>query len=81
MLEELEAVGDLICGVDVERGAVFFGEGGEAGSIAVQGAVAVGERAWVCLLRGSLVWHLYFIVPLFSMRLRRMGLTKFGPVE
>ncbi len=49
LVEELEAVGDLFGGVDVERGAVFGGEGGEVGSIAVEGAVAVGEWAGVGL--------------------------------
>jgi hypothetical protein len=34
-LEELEAVGYLLGGIDVERGAVFFGEGGEVDSVAV----------------------------------------------
>ena len=40
----------VICcgGVDVERRAVFVGEGGEAGSVAVEGAVAVGEGAGIC---------------------------------
>jgi hypothetical protein len=43
LFEELEAVGDLFGGVDVERRAVFFGEVGEVDGVAVEGAVAVGE--------------------------------------
>jgi hypothetical protein len=45
LLEELEAVGDLFGGVDVEWGAVFGGESGEVGSVAVEGAVAIDEGA------------------------------------
>ncbi len=57
--EELEAVRDLPGGVDVERRAVLVGEGGEAGFVAVQGAVAVGEGAgadlvWCCLFSQNL---------------------------
>ncbi len=43
VIEELEAVGDLPGGVDVERGAVVGGEGGESDSVAVEGVVAIGE--------------------------------------
>ena len=43
LLEELEALGDLLGRVDVEGSAVFFGEVGEIGCVAVKGAVAVGE--------------------------------------
>ncbi len=46
-LEELEALGDLIGGVDVERRTVFFGEGGEAGPVAMERAVAVDERTGI----------------------------------
>ena len=45
--EELEALRDLVGGVDVERGAVLFGEGGEADSVAVERAVAVDEGAGI----------------------------------
>ncbi len=45
LLEELEALGDLRGGVDVERGAVFGGQGGEVDSVTVEFAVAIGERA------------------------------------
>ena len=51
--EELKALGDLRGGVDVERGAVCFGEGGEAGSVAVEGTVAIGKRARIYLGRLS----------------------------
>ncbi len=45
--EELEAVGDLPGGVDVEGGGVVDGEGGEIDSVAVEGVVAIGEgTAW-----------------------------------
>ena len=44
-LEEAKAMGDLRGGVDVERGAVLFGKSGEADSVAVEGAVAIGEGA------------------------------------
>jgi len=47
LLKELEAVGDLICRVDVEGCAVFFGEGGHAGSVTVENAIAVGEGAGI----------------------------------
>ncbi len=53
LVEELEAVGDLFGGVDVERGAVLGGEGGEVGSVAVEGAVAVGEGAGIGLGLGG----------------------------
>ena len=43
MREELVAMADLLGRVDVERSAVLGGEGVEVGSVAVQGAVAVGE--------------------------------------
>ena len=43
--EELEAVRDLLGGVDVEGRAVFGGEFGEADSVAVKGSLVVGERA------------------------------------
>ena len=35
---------DLLCGVDVKGRAVLGGEGGEIGFVAVERAVAVGER-------------------------------------
>jgi hypothetical protein len=41
----LEAVGYLLGGVDVERGVVFGGEGGEVDCVAVEGALAVDEGA------------------------------------
>jgi hypothetical protein len=47
LLEELEAVGYLLGGIDVERGAVFFGEGGEVDSVAVERAVAIDEGAGI----------------------------------
>ena len=53
LVEELEAVRDLFGGVDVERGAVFGGEGGEIGSVAVEGPVAVGEGAGIRLGLGG----------------------------
>jgi hypothetical protein len=43
LLEELEALGDLRGGVDVEGCAVFFGKAGEASSVTVERAVAVDE--------------------------------------
>ena len=57
--EELEAVRDLPGRIDIERRAVLVGEGGEASFVAVQGAVAVGERAgadlvWCCLFSQNL---------------------------
>ena len=42
------------CGVDVERGAVLGGEGGEGGLVAVEGAVAIGEGA--CEVRLGQGW-------------------------
>ena len=47
LVEELEAMGDLICRVDVERCAEFFGERGETGLVAVKCAVAIDEGAWI----------------------------------
>ncbi len=44
-LEELEAVRDLLRGVDVERRAVGVGQSGEVDSVAVEGSVSVGEGA------------------------------------
>ena len=41
--EELEAVGDLLGGVDVEGGGVVDGECCEIDSVAVKGVIAVGE--------------------------------------
>jgi hypothetical protein len=46
-LEELEAVGDLFGGVDVEWGVVFGGEGGQVHSVAVEGAVAIDKGAGI----------------------------------
>ena len=43
LLKEYVALADLLCGVDVERGAVFGGESGEADTIAVERAVAIDE--------------------------------------
>ena len=43
LLEELEALRDLLGGVDVERSAVLCGEGREIGFVAVKETVAVGE--------------------------------------
>ena len=42
--EELEAVRDLLGGVDVKRRAVFGGQGGKIDFVAVERAVAVSER-------------------------------------
>ena len=42
-LEEAEALGDLVGGVDVERGAVGLSEAGEVHAAAVQAAIAVEE--------------------------------------
>ncbi len=47
--EELVAVDYLLGGVDVEGRAVLSGEGGEVGSVAVEDAVAVGERGGGCV--------------------------------
>jgi hypothetical protein len=52
MLEELEALEDVLRGVDVERSAVLGGEGGEVGSVAVESSVAVGKRAGIRLEAG-----------------------------
>ena len=49
LLEELETLGDLFGGVDVEGSLVFFGEGGEVDTVAMEGTVAIGEGAGVLL--------------------------------
>ncbi len=48
VFEELKALDDLLGGVNVERSAIFGGEGGEICSVAVERAVAIDERAWIC---------------------------------
>ena len=45
LLEELEALGDLLGGVDVEGRAVFSGEAGKVDSVTVEGAVAIDKGA------------------------------------
>jgi hypothetical protein len=45
LLEELETVGDLLGGVDVERSSVLRGESREVGFVAVQRSVAIDEGA------------------------------------
>ena len=47
LFEEFEALGDLRGGVDIERGAVFGGQGGEVDSVTVEHAVPVGEGAGI----------------------------------
>ena len=54
MLEELEAVSDLVGRVDVEGGAVFGGQSGEVDFVAVESAVAIGEGARIYLGCGDL---------------------------
>ncbi len=53
LVEELEALRYLAGGVDVERGSVLVGEGGERDAVAVEGAVAVGEGAGGWLRAGG----------------------------
>ena len=61
MFEELEAVGDVLGGVDVEWRTVFGCQSCEVGSIAVEEAIAVGEGTWtgldLRLLCGDLFWQ------------------------
>ena len=53
--EELVAMADLLGGVDVEGCAVVGGEGCEVDSVAVEGAVAVGEGAGIKLGCGDFI--------------------------
>ncbi len=46
-LEELQAAEDVGLRVDVEGGAIALSEGGEGGTLAGQGALAVGKGAGV----------------------------------
>ena len=75
LLEELEAVGDLLRGVNVERCAVFGGESGEVCSVAVEEAVAIeeGAGAGLCLGGGRAIFFRQDLDALCGKRVRGFG--------